>query len=131
MGHSGYHKIQEIKYMDYQIIASVVSIIVIVISIALLYNEQIYLKSGRYVIPAKYARNLTIFNRILALATVLVFLYVNYRLYVISKEENEDLKAYKLQIGASVLTLIASLIVLYVATTSTTESVQDVENPII
>ncbi len=131
MEHSQYNKNKEIKYIDYQIITSVVSIIVIIISIVLLYNEQIYLENKKYVISPKKARNLTIFNRVLALITVLIFLYVNYRLYFISKEENENLKPYKLQISASVLTVIASIIVLYVATTSTTETVPDVENPII
>lgn len=131
MKHSYYNKRKEINYIDYQIIISVVSILVIIISITLLYNEQTYLKTGKYIIPPKYAKNLSIFNRTLSLITVIIFLYINYQLYYISKEENEDLKPYKLQISASILTVIASIIVLYVATTSTTETIGDVENPII
>ena len=131
MAHSNSNKIKEIKYIDYQIIISVISIIVIVISIILAYNEQTYLRTGKYIISPKYARNITVFNRILALITALSFLYINYRLYIISEDENEDLKPYNLQITASVLTVIASIIVLYVATTSSTETIPDVENPII
>lgn len=124
-------KTNEIKYIDYQVIISIISIIVIIISITLLYNEQTYLKTKKYIIPPKSARNLSIFNRRLALFTAIAFLYINYQLYTISKNENEDLKPYKLQISASILTTIAALIVLYVSATSSTENIPDVENPII
>ena len=60
-----------------------------------------------------------------------VFLYVNIKLYNISKEEGEDLKPYTLQITASILTSIATLIALYVVSLSNTETVADVENPVI
>ena len=119
-------KTNEIKYINYQVIISIISIIVIIISITLLYNEQAYLKTKKYIIPPKSARNLSIFNRSLALFTAIAFLYINYQLY-----ENEDLKPYQLQISASILTTIAALIVLYVAATSSTENIPDVENPII
>ena len=118
-------KTNEIKYIDYQIIISIISIIVIIISITLLYNEQTYLKTKKYIIPPKSARNLSIFNRSLALFTAIAFLYIN------SKNENEDLKPDQLQISASILTTIAALIVLYVSATSSTENIPDVENPII
>ena len=68
-------KTNEIKYIDYQIIISIISIIVIIISITLLYNEQTYLKTKKYIIPPKSARNLSIFNRSLALFTAIAFLY--------------------------------------------------------
>lgn len=124
-------KTNEIKYIDYQIIISIISIIVIIISITLLYNEQTYLKTKKYIIPPKSARNLSIFNRSLTLFTAIAFLYINYQLYTISKNEKEDLKPYQLQISASILTTIAALIVLYVSATSSTENIPDVENPII
>ena len=124
-------KTNEIKYIDYQVIISIISIIVIIISITLLYNEQAYLKTKKYIIPPKSARNLSIFNRSLALFTAIAFLYINYQLYTISKNENEDLKPYQFQISASILTTIAALIVLYVSATSSTENIPDVENPII
>ena len=124
-------KSEEIKYIDYQVIISVISIIIVILSITLLYNEQAYLKFKKYIISPKKAKRLSIFNRTLSLITAIAFLYINYKLYVISKEENEDLKTYKLQIAASILTVIASLIVLYVATTSSIESIGDVENPVI
>ena len=43
-------KTNEIKYIDYQVIISIISIIVIIISITLLYNEQTYLKTKKYII---------------------------------------------------------------------------------
>ena len=47
------------------------------------------------------------------------------------EKENEDLKSYILQIVASYLTIISAIIALYVVTLSSTETVSDVENPII
>ena len=75
--------------------------------------------------------NLTIFNRLLILVLSLIFLYVNYKLYKISKKEGEDLKPYILQIIASILTIIASIIAIYIVSLSTKENIVDVENPII
>ena len=60
-----------------------------------------------------------------------VFLYVNIKLYNLSKEEGEDLKPYTLQIVASVLAIVSGFIALYVVSLSNTENVSDVENPVI
>ena len=60
-----------------------------------------------------------------------MFLFVNYKLYKISENEGEDLKSYKLQIVASLLATISGLIALYVVSLSTTETLSDVENPIV
>lgn len=131
MGHSYNNRKKEINLINYQIYISIISIIVIIISIILLYNEELYLKKEKALLSPKNAKNFSIFNRSLALCTIVAFLYINYLLYKISKEEGEDLKPYELQISASVLTTIASIIVLYVVLTSKTENIEDIENPII
>ena len=53
------------------------------------------------------------------------------KLYKISKKEGEDLKPYILQLIASILTIIASIIAIYIVSLSTKENIVDVENPII
>ena len=45
--------------------------------------------------------------------------------------EGENLKSYILQICASLFAVISGLIALYVVSLSTTETISDVENPII
>ena len=87
------------------------------------------MEKKKKLLNSKQALNLTKFNRITILIVSILFLYINYRLYQISKLEGEDLKSYKLQISASTLTVIAALIALYVVSLSNTETLSDVENP--
>ena len=80
----------------------------------------------------KQTQKLSTFNRTLILIIVIVFLVINYILYKISKEEGEDLKPYNLQLIASILTVIASGIALYVVLQEREgEQIVDVENPVI
>ena len=102
-----------------------------VISIIITYNQRLDLEEKETPLNSKQLFNLTLFNRILIIVLSLIFLYVNYVLYKVSKDEGEDLKAYILQIIASVLTVITGIIALYVVSLSTTEDIVDVENPII
>lgn len=115
-----------------QIISSIVSIGTVIISIILLYNEQLEINNEEPFLDAETAQKLTTFNRILILIIFIVFLVINYILYDISKEEGEDLKPYELQIIASYFSLFAASIALYVVLLQRSgEQVVDVENPII
>ena len=77
------------------------------------------------------SQKLTTFNRVLVVVLLTIFLIINYFLYYISKEEGENLKAYKLQIAASYLSVAAALIGLYVVLKEPGgENVTDIENPI-
>ena len=115
-----------------QIIASIVSIGTIVISILLLYNQQLEMEEKEPFLDAKQAQALSTFNRSLILVIVTIFLIINFVLYKISKEQGEDLGPYNLQIIASILTVIASAIALYVVLQEREgEQIVDVENPII
>ena len=75
--------------------------------------------------------NITLFNRILILSISIIFLFVNYTLYKISKEQGEKLKPYQLQLLASTLVIIPGAIALYVVSLSKGENISDIENPII
>lgn len=126
------HKEKESLAITIQIIASLVSIGTVIISIILLYNEQLEINDKEPLIDADTAQKLTTFNRILILILFIIFLIINYVLYNISKEEGEDLKPYTLQIIASYFSLIAASIALYVVLIQRNgEQVSDVENPII
>ena len=46
-------------------------------------------------------------------------------------EKNENLKPYELQLIASTLVVISGIIALYVVSLSNTETIADVENPVI
>lgn len=123
-------KQEEINTVNIQLITLLFALVSAIISIVITYNQKLDLEGDNTTDPKKIF-NLTVFNRILILVLSLIFLYVNYKLYNISKKEGEDLKSYILQIIASILTVITSLIALYVVSLSSKENIVDIENPII
>lgn len=126
------NKQKESTAISVQIIASIISVGTIIISIILLYNEQLEIENKEPFLKAKQAQQLTTFNRSLILFIVIVFLIINFILYKISKEEGEDLAPYELQLIASCLTVVASAIALYVVLRQRQgKQIVDVENPII
>ena len=123
---------EEIKLLDIQIIVSVITIITIIISITLIYNQKLDLQNKDTLFSKSKTQKISLINRITLVITASIFLYVNYKLKKISESEGEDTKPYNLQIISSYLTVIASIIVLYVvASTYNIENVSDVENPVI
>ena len=122
-------KNEEIKYINYQLIGLSITLFTTVIAIIITYNQKLSMEKKKKLLNSNQALNLTKFNRITILIVSILFLYINYKLYQISKEEGEDLKSYKLQISASTLVVIASIIALYIVSLSTTETLSDVENP--
>ena len=124
-------KKEEIDTINIQLIALFLFLFSTIISIIITYNQKLDIENKDTIIDAKDSFKLTLFNRVLILILSLVFLYVNYKLYEISKREGENLKSYTLQIIASIFTIVSGLIALYVVTLSNTEELVDVENPII
>ena len=125
------NKEEEINAIDIQLLALIIVLISTGISIAITYNQKLNLEKKKTLFDSKESFNITLFNRILIVILSFVFLYVNVKLYNLSKNEGEDLKSYTLQIVASVLAIISGLIALYVVGLSTTENIVDVENPVI
>ena len=125
------NKKEEINAIDIQLLALIIVLISTGISIAITYNQKLNLEKKETIFDSKESFNITLFNRILIVILSFVFLYVNVKLYNLSKDEGEDLKSYILQIVASVLAVISGLIALYVVGLSTTENIVDVENPVI
>ena len=125
------NKEEEINAIDIQLLALIIVLISTGISIAITYNQKLNLEKKETIFDSKESFNITLFNRILIVILSFVFLYVNVKLYKLSKDEGEDLKSYTLQIVASILAIISGLIALYVVGLSTTENLVDVENPVI
>ena len=122
---------KESEIINIQLYALIFTVITTIISIIITYNQKMELNGKSPMFSGRQIYNITLFNRIFILALAFVFLYVNYRLYEISKEQGEDLKPYKLQLTASTLVIISGLIALYVVSLSNTENISDVENPIV
>ena len=128
---SKYHKKEEIDTINIQLVALLFTLITAIISIIITYNQKLELEKKETILSPKDSLKLTLFNRKLILLISFVFLYVNFTLLKISKEEGENLKPYKLQILASLFIIVSGIIALYVVSLSTTENVGDVENPVI
>ena len=128
---SKYHKKEERDAINIQLIALVATVITAIISIIITYNQKLEIEGKDTLFTPKDSLKIALFNRKLILILSFVFLYVNFVLLKISKEEGEDLKPYNLQIIASILIIVSGIIALYVVSLSTTENVSDVENPIV
>lgn len=128
---SKYHKKEEKNVIDIQLVALIITVFTAIISIIITYNQKLEIEGKPPLFTPKDSLKITLFNRKLILVLSFVFLYVNYSLFKISKEEGEDLKPYNLQILASILVIVSGIIALYVVNLSTTQNVSDVENPII
>ena len=122
---------KEEDYINIQLFALIFSFISVIISFLLTYNQKLEVRNLNTLFNSKTTFKIAKFNRSLILILGIVFLYVNYRLYEISRDEGEDLKPYQLQLFASVFTIISAFISLYVVFLSNKGDVSDIENPII
>ena len=123
---------QEINLLNIQLLTSLTVIITIIVSILLTYNQKRDIQNKKTLFTKKQTHNISYINRLTILITTTIFLYINYKLYQISKKEGEDLLVYYLQILASILSTIAALIVFYVVTIEPSgDEISDVENPVI
>lgn len=125
-------KNEEVKSLDYQIIATILYLGSLILSLLITYDQRQELLNKKRLFTNKQSNNYSIFNRYLVVALSLVFVFVNYRDKNIAKKYGKDLKFLDLQIGASQLSTISALIVLYVVLESQGENyniVTAVENP--
>ena len=123
---------EEINILNIQLITSLIVIITVTVSLILTYNQKLNIKNKKTIFDKKQTHNISYINRLTILITSIVFLLINYKLYQISKKEGEDLKVYYLQIIASILTTIASIIVFYVVSIEPSgDEIADIENPVI
>ena len=122
-------KNEEIKYVSYQLIVLLLTILAGCVSFFITYNQRRALQGKKRLVSPKNLFLISFINRIVFLITGSLFLLINFKLYEISKRENENLRTYELQIIASILVVISEIIALYVSSKSTTGQVSDVENP--
>lgn len=122
---------KEIELLNIDIATALMFIMTIIISIYLTYENRQDLLNRKRILNKKDDQYILLFNRLLVLIIVLIILYDNIEGYEIAKEKNKDLKPFKIQIFASILTVITALLVLYVVFYNwDNNSLSDIENPI-
>ena len=82
---SKYHKEEEIKTIDIQLVALVFTVITAIISIIITYNQKLELEGKETLFTPNESLKITLFNRKFILLLSFVFLYVNYKLCIIHK----------------------------------------------
>ena len=111
-------KKEETRLINIQLYTLFFSLLSVLISIALTFNEKLNLEDKKTFINNKDNYNTTLFNRILILAISISFLYINYKSYNLAKKKKENINNYQLQVLVALISVIASLISLYVVSRS-------------
>lgn len=101
--------------IDIQLFATILSILSFCIAFVLLYNQKLLEEKKEPLFSKQDTLNYIAFNRLFILGIVLLFLGANALHLKIDKEKGEDLKFDYLDILSSVLTLIVSILAIYMA----------------
>ena len=118
-----------LKAIDIQCYTLFFSLASTVLSLILIYNQKLIKENKNTILSDNISYKLSLFNRVLILSIALIFLYVNYKDY--NTSNNNQKKKCTLQIDASMLTILAALISLYVVYNSKPESISNIQNPIV
>lgn len=122
------YDLEEDKLLKIQIVLSIIFIFTIIISITLSYNAMMECEQKEKIYSDEEALNILRINRIIALIVAIGFVLINaYDKSIKEKYNLEDGNA-DLQILASIITLLGSLIVLYIAFSSSSIIISN-ENP--
>lgn len=104
----------QIKLLDKQLIISLALGITLIISIFLNYDEKQKLLNKKRLFHNNDVKYINLFNRVLFLIILLYNLYINYEQYELEKEKGNNTIPFIQQIYASILNVIAAIIILYV-----------------
>ena len=103
---------KETQLLTLQIYASFFFIIAVIISIILTYNNILKRTQNKSLFNNQSENTITLLNRIALTIIAIIFTYINYGFFKISKEKNKG-TLQKEELIASILTLIAAFILLY------------------
>lgn len=117
------YNLEEDKLIKIQICLSIIFIFTIIVSISLSYNSMMECEGRDKIYSDDEALNILRINRIISFIVAIGFIYINVCDKRVKNDKNSDL-----QILASIITMISSLIVLYVAFSGNSGVISD-ENP--
>lgn len=105
---------KEENLLDLQIITTLVYIGSLILSIYITYNDKVTIANGKGFLSKKQNQNISIFNRTLVVVLTLIYLYISYENRKIIEKKKGDRNAASLQVFASEISLVSTIIVLYV-----------------
>ncbi|MBQ9011718.1 MAG: hypothetical protein IJ093_03625 [Bacilli bacterium] len=122
------YDLEEVELLNWQLILSLLFILTTIISISLTYNQILKHNHKNLLFSSTFEQDILKINRMVATLIAVGFIIINVRDKKVKQAYNLcDEVTANLQISASVVTFIASLIVLYVAFSNSGED--DIENP--
>lgn len=122
------YDLEEDILLKFQICLSIIFIFTLIISITLSYNSMMECEGKNKIYSDDDALNILRINRIISLIVALGFVLINVYDKSVKEKYNLDKESADLQILASIITLVSSLIVLYVAFSNNSSIISN-ENP--
>lgn len=108
--------------IDGQLLNSILSILPLIIGIVIILDQKEKANKKDGFLTNKESQNLALLAKVIFVFIVLHSIELNYESYDLAKETNQNTSSLKLQIGSSYLSLIVSLIGLYVVLTNYSDS---------
>lgn len=105
---------KEENLLDVQIITTLIYIGSLILSIYITYNDKVSVATGKGFLSKKQNAIFSKFNRTLVVVLTIIFLYISYENKKTIEKKKGDMYAASLQVFASELSLVSTLIVLYV-----------------
>ena len=124
------YDLEEDYLLRIQICLSIIFIFTLIISISLSYNSMVECEGRDKIYSDEDALNVLRVNRIISLLVALGFVLINIYDKSIKEKYNLEKGNADLQIISSIITLVSSLIVLYIAFSGNNSIIGD-ENPVI
>lgn len=124
------YDLEEDYLLRIQICLSIIFIFTLIISISLSYNSMVECEGRDKIYSDEDALNVLRVNRIISLLVALGFVLINIYDKSIKEKYNLEKGNADLQIISSIITLVSSLIVSYIAFSSNNSIIGD-ENPVI
>ncbi len=118
-----------VSLLTLQEYASFGYIIASIVAIMLAEHRKKMITNQKTIMNTKEANYLNIFNHVGILILTLTFLYVNQITLKNVEDNNENTSLLSLQYDASILNVLAAILVLYVILNSSNNKISNIENP--
>lgn len=121
-------KQKELKTNNEQIVATILFLGTIIVSLSLSIDKRQKVLNQKILYTDEKAKQIAITNRIIVVLIIIFYLQIDKENLDIMKEKNNQTNLATLQVVAEVITLIASLLALYITYNSNFESIS-IETP--
>lgn len=118
-----------VSLLTLQEYASFGYVIASIVAIMLAEHRKKMITNQKTIMNTKEANYLNIFNHVGILILTLTFLYVNQITLKNAEDNNENTSLLSLQYDASILNVLAAILVLYVILNSSNNKISNIENP--